>query len=173
MKEKELLPEQIITLNDYPVHNERILELYFRIYKNGCSKIVPFCPVMHKEIVLKFLDTDLINKFKEFESNYPQAEYFMLDGSHRTTAATLTKSPIKSIIIETDQDLIKAKSMIDKGDVLSNDIVEKNIKENCLILNNHFKEKPFFQTVKEKTEKMIKEKVIAKYLIDSYSESNL
>ena len=173
MEEKELLPEQIITLNDYPVHNERILELYYRIYKNGCSKIVPFCPLIHKEIVLTFLDSELLTKFKEFESNHPKAEYFMLDGSHRTTAATLTKSPIRGIIIENDQDLIKAKSMIDQGDVLSNDIVEKNIKENCLILNDHFKEKPFFQTVKEKTERMIKEKIIAKYLFEGYSESNL
>ena len=168
MQRKELSPNQIITLNDYPVHNERILELYFRIYQKDCSKIVPFCPVIHKSIVISFLNPELLTKFKEFEKNHQQAEYFMLDGSHRTTAATLTKSPIKSIIIENDQDLVKAKSMIDKGDILSNEIMNQNIKENCLILNEHFLEKTSFQTVKEKTERMIKEKVIAQYLIESY-----
>jgi hypothetical protein len=39
MKIKEHNPEQIITLNDYPVHNELILEIYYHIYKESCGKI--------------------------------------------------------------------------------------------------------------------------------------
>jgi len=164
----QLRPSQIITLNDFPLHSERILEIYFRICQKGHSGILPYCPVIPKGIVVPYFGSDLTKAFTAFEQEHQETEFFLLDGSHRTTGATLAGSPINAIVLETDDDMVSARTLIDKGDLLSNDVVHKTIEENCNILRDHFGKKPYFQTVKEKTEKMVEEKVMAQYLIDFY-----
>lgn len=161
-------PDQIITLNDYPVHSDDILSEYFNKCKFG--EEVAFVPVIEKEIVRKCLDEELFKKFVGFESKNPEAKYFMLDGSHRTTALTLCGREIRSVIFETNEDIIEAKMAIVTGRILENGILDCSLEENCKILNDHFKEKPYFMTVEQKTEKMVNEKVIPQDMIDSYHE---
>jgi hypothetical protein len=168
MRTVYLNPNQIITLNDYPVHSDEVLSKYFN--KCKLDEETPLVPVIEKEIVRKSLDGELLTKFEEFEKQNTEAAYFMLDGSHRTTALTLCGHGIQSVILETNEDIVEAKSGIVTGRILKNGILDCSLEENCKILNDHFKEKPYFMTVEQKTEKMVNEKVIPQYMIDSYNE---
>jgi len=158
MKTIELNPNQIITLNDYPVHSDSVLSEYYKKCKLG--EDVPFVPVIRKEIVRKYLDARLHEEFERFEHQNPVAEYFMLDGSHRTTALTLAGCKISAIVYETDSDIKEAKKLVATGQILQNDTLDHSLEENCKILNRHFREKPYFMTVKQKSEKMRREKKI-------------
>ena len=158
MKTIELNPNQIITLNDYPVHSDSVLSEYYKKCKLG--EDVPFVPVIRKEIVRKYLDSNLLEEFERFEHQNPIAEYFMLDGSHRTTALTLAGCKITAIVYETDSDIKEAKRLVATGQILQNDTLKHSLEENCEILNRHFIEKPYFMTVEQKSEKMRREKKI-------------
>ncbi|MBT4540778.1 hypothetical protein HOC35_04645 [Candidatus Woesearchaeota archaeon] len=166
MKTIKLNPNQIITLNDYPVYSDDVLNEYFNKCKLG--EKVPFVPVIKKDIVKKDFDDKLLKEFEKFEKKNPKGEYFMLDGSHRTTALTLAGCKIIVIIYEKDKDISEAKKLITKGQILENGTLNYTLKENCKILNKHFNEKPYFMTVEQKTEKMIKERILPKNMIDSY-----
>jgi len=156
MKLKKLSPNQIITLNDYPIYDKDILNKYI----NQCKlkEKIPYVPVIEKDRVKKYLNDELLVEFKKFESKNPKAEYFMLDGSHRTTALALTKCKIPSIVYETDKDIKEAKKLILSNEVLKSETLDYTLKENCKILNKHFSKKPYFMTVKQKTDKMKREK---------------
>ena len=166
MKIIDLAPKQIITLNDYPVHSGSVLSEYFSKCKLGGE--VPFVPVIRKEIVRKYFDDKLLKEFERFERKNPIADYFMVDGSHRTTALSLAGCKITAIIYETDSDIKEAKKLVATGQILQNGTLEHSLKENCEILNMHFKEKPYFMTVEQKTEKMKREKKISQEITDSY-----
>ena len=170
MEIKNLNSNQIITLNDFPVYSEQNLKRYLETYKKGSWETVALCPVIPRDIVIPYLDRNLTRKYKEFKKQHPESEYFLLDGTHRTTAATLTNSLIRAIIFRKDSDIIKARKLTKTGKILYNPIMDKNIEENCEILNKHFTKKSYFQTVKEKTERMIGNKKIPKYM-ETYFKS--
>jgi len=167
MKLKELHPNQIITLNDFPVHNEHILKIFFKIFKESYAKMIPPCPVMHKRLIITSFDKKLLVEFKEFEKKHPKAEYFLLDGSHKTTAANLTGNNIKVMIFETNKDIQEAKKLVNVGELFSL-MAGDTIKKNADDLKEHFTKNRGFQTVEEKTKRMVKEKVIPKYMIKYY-----
>ncbi|MAG02531.1 hypothetical protein CMI42_04280 [Candidatus Pacearchaeota archaeon] len=164
MKIINLNPNQIITLNDFPIYSEQALKQYFEAYRKSNETEIPFCPVIPREIVVQYLDKELIRKYKEFEEHHQESEYFLLDGTHRTTAATLTNSLIRAIVFTKDREIEEAKKLIEKGELLYNKVIKKNLRENCIILNNHFTKEPNFQTVKEKTKRMIEGKKIPEYM---------
>ena len=155
MKIINLDAKQIITLNDYPVHSNTVLSEYFLKCKKG--EELPFVPVIKKDLVKKYFAGELLKNFESFEKANPLAEYFILDGSHRTTALSLLERKITAIIYQTDLDIEKAKELIKTGEVLDNATLKHSLEENCKILNNHFKEKAYFMIVEQKTEKMKQE----------------
>ncbi len=161
MKFKLLSSNEIITLTDFPVHNEQILKIFFRIYQKNCGKIMPPVPILHKSFVS--FSGHLQEVFEEFCVRHPQAEYFLLDGSHKTTAAALNGSKINVMIFETDKDIKEAYGMAEVGELFSL-TVESTINETIKDLMKHFNKNPYFQTVQEKTVRMIAEKVIPKYM---------
>jgi len=166
MNQIELNPSQIITLNDYPIYDNNILTEYFNKCKIGNE--IPLVPVLMKKIVKKYFDEKIIKIFDKFEEKNPSAEYFMIDGSHRTTALTLADCKITTIIYEKDEDIIEAKKLVATGRIIKNGTLDHTLKENCEILNKHFNEKPYFMTVEQKTKKMIKEKKLPEYMLGTY-----
>ena len=166
MKTIELAPNQIITLNDYPVHSDSVLSEYFSKCKLG--EEVPFVPVIRKDIVKKYFDNKLLEEFERFEHQNPIAEYFMLDGSHRTTALTLAGCKIRVVIYQTDSDITEAKKLVATGQILKSGTLEDSLEENCEELYRHFKEKPYFMTVEQKAAKMVREKILPKNMVESY-----
>lgn len=166
MKTIKLSPNQIVTLNDYPVHSANVLNEYFSKCKLG--KEVPFVPVIRKEIVLNYFDAKLRKRFEEFEDENPAAQYFMLDGSHRTTALTLAGCSIQVIIYEKTEDITEARKLVATGQILESGTLDHTLEENCKILNKHFNEKPYFMTVEQKTKKMVEERVLPPNMAESY-----
>lgn len=167
MRTIELNPDQIITLNDYPVHSDDVLREYFNKCKLG--KEIPFVPVIRKDIVRNHFDDDgLIKEFKQFEKINPAAEYFMLDGSHRTTALILAGCKITSVVYENEEDIGEARKLVATGQILDNETLAHTLEENCEILAQHFSEKPYFMTVGQKTKRMVKESIIPQHMVDSY-----
>jgi hypothetical protein len=162
MKIRNLNPDQIITLGDYPVRSEQILKLYFRMHKKGTRKLVPPCPVIHKRFV-KFRGR-LKEKFDKFCEDHPAAEYFLVDGSHKTTAATLASKQIYAMVFNSNEDIREAKRLVKKGELISlatDDSIEASVKS----LIKHFKKYKKFETVKEKTMRLVRDKKVPEYMI--------
>ncbi|MFA6255237.1 MAG: hypothetical protein WC675_04400 [Patescibacteria group bacterium] len=168
MQIKRLNANQIITLTDFPVYNEQILKIFFLIFRKKCSKIIPPCPIMAISLVVPYFSGKLKIVFSKFASRNPQAKYFLLDGSHKTTAATLTGSKIAVMIFQNNKDIQIAKNMVKTGDLFSL-MVDNTIKDNAIELKRHFNKKKCFQTVEEKTKLMVKKKVIPQYMINYYN----
>jgi hypothetical protein len=161
MKTLTLTPHQIITLNDYPIYNAEMLRLYFSRRQSG--QALPLVPVIHKAIVRRYFTPELCAKLETFEQSNPLAAYFMVDGSHRTTALTLTGREIDVIVYATDADIAEARSLVATGQVLDNATLAHSLAENCAILRRHFQESACFMTVQQKTEKLIRDNYIAQY----------
>ncbi len=161
MKTITLTPDQIITLNDYPIHSVDMLRLYFCRCLKGQD--LPLVPVIHKTIVRPYFTPELSGTLESFEQVNPLATYFMLDGSHRTTALALTGHKIDVIVYATDADIAEARGLVATGQVLENGTLEHSLAGNCAILKEHFQERAYFMTVQQKTEKLIREDYIAQY----------
>lgn len=169
MQIKQLNANQIITLTDFPVHSEHILKIFFLVYRKKCAKIIPPCPVMDKSLVIPYFSGKLKDIFSKFAIQNPQAKYFLLDGSHKTTAASLTRSKIAAMIFRNDNDIKKAKKMVKTGELFSL-TVANTIAANAIELKNHFNKNKVFRTVEQKTELMVKKKVISPYMINYYNQ---
>ena len=143
IKIKEVNPNQIITLNDFPVHNPQCLKIYFRILQTGQHKLVPPCPVINKSTGIPFIEGrgNKIKKYNtrltNFFNQHPEAEYFLLDGTHRTTAATLSHNKIPVMIFENDEDINNAKKLVELGELFSLTTGD-SICEAIEILKKHF-----------------------------------
>ena len=177
MKNKLLHPRQIITLRDYPVYNEHILRIYFRIFIKNQGKILPLCPVIHKSFGIPYaagkdLKSIKYNKLlKKFLKEHPRAEYFLIDGSHKTTAAALSHKSIPALVIEQDKDLKEAKRLIKTGEFFGWYSVENSIKEAIGILTKHHFGTKKFMTVEDKTKKMVRNKVVPKYMVSFFNKA--
>ena len=168
-----LHPEQIITRNDYPVHNEHILKIYFRVFQAGFGATLPMVPVINKDLGIPFAvgDSQEVIEYNTSLQRYldqnPHAEYFLLDGNHKTTAAALTGNGISCLVLKTDNDILYAQALLAKGEFFSLSI-NNTISENVDNLREHFFQTREFQTVSYKTRKMVRERVIPQYMIDYY-----
>jgi hypothetical protein len=176
MKNKLLYPYQIITLRDYPLYNEQILKIYFRVFIKNQGKILPPCPVIHKSLGTPHLGSKdsksrqyntLLGRFLE---EHPSAEYFLIDGGHKTTAATLAHKLIPALIVERDQDFKKAKKLIETGELFGWYYAGNSINKAVKILAKHHSGTTKFLTVEDKVKKMVKNNDIPKYMISSYKE---
>ncbi|MBT7902657.1 hypothetical protein HN587_02265 [Candidatus Woesearchaeota archaeon] len=175
MKLITLSAEQIMTTNDFPVHNEHILKIYFKIAKTN-PELLPPTPVIPISLGLPLLSED--NEFainhnvslKKFFKDNPKVKYIMCDGSHKTTALTLTHNLINAMLIENDSDIKLFKQKEITGEIFSFACSENSIKEMLDDQAKHFSEAEFFQTVKSKTDRMVDAKIIPQYMIDFYSK---
>jgi hypothetical protein len=158
MKRIVLTGGQVITLNDYPLHSPRVLRQY--LDKCTAGEDLPLVPVIHKDVVRPHFKGELAAIFREFEELNPAAMYFMLDGSHRTTALMLAGRQIHAVVYEMDGDIVEAKAAVKEGLILENATLDYTVEENCEILVRHFTERPYFMTVQQKTDRMVKERII-------------
>jgi hypothetical protein len=175
MKIKNLKPNEMITTRDFPVHNPHILKIYFRICKKGHEKILPPTPVIPFSVGLPLLpekgkkSKDYNKRLKEFIKKNKKIKYLMVDGSHKTTALTLTHKPIHAMILSTDKDISEVKELVGVGEVFSLE-AKDTIKRELGAMADHLKPAKFFETVEDKTKRMVKEKVIPDYMIEYYKK---
>ncbi len=64
-----------------------------------------------------------------FEQRIGECSYFLLDGNHRSAAATLAHQPIYALEIKTDEDLAEARRMVDRGELFNFERPESSVKE--------------------------------------------
>ena len=177
MKYKLLRPNQIITLRDYPLYNQHILRIYFRIFSKNQGKILPPCPVIHKSSGIPLVNgKDAKSKkynalLNDFLDKNPHAEYFLLDGSHKTTAATLSKKMIPVVIIEQDKDFKEAKKLIKRGEFFGWYSAENSIKDAIYELANHHIGSEKFLTVEDKSKLLVKNKDVPAYMISFFKNN--
>jgi len=176
MKYKLLRPDQIITLKDYPLYNNHILRIYFRVFSRNQGKILPPCPVIHKSSGIPFLSntTSKSSRYNllltNFLTKHPRAEYFLLDGSHKTTAATLAHKLIPVVVIDQDNDFKKAKKLIIAGEFFGWYSLENSIKEALGVLAKHHVGAKTFLTVEDKTKLLVKNKDVPQYIISFFKK---
>lgn len=173
MKIKNLKPNEIITTRDFPVHNEQILKIYFRICKEGYQKILPPTPVIPLSVGLPLLpvkdkkSNDYNKKIKEYIRSNKKIKYLMIDGSHKTTALTLAHKPVHAMILKTDEDIKEVKDLIKEGEIFGINKIT-TIKGELKAMAKHLKPAKFFETVEDKTKRMVKKKVVPRYMIECY-----
>lgn len=175
MKLLEISDNEVVTMDDYPIHDLRegdgvIIKLYFRIFQEGCTHIIARVVLIPKELVLAVFDKKIKKKFAIFEKKNPQAKYFALDGNHRATAASLTKSKIPAMLFESDKDCKEAQKLNDTAGVFRH-FINNTLNECVLELKNHFLKVKQFYTVAEKTKKMVEDVSIdmPQYMRDSFN----
>ncbi len=175
MKIKNLNPNEIITTKDFPVHNPHILKIYFKICKHGNTEILPPTPVIPLSVGLPLLkgksktEKEYNKRIKDYVKRNKKIKYIMCDGSHKTTALTLTHNLIHSVILKKDSDIEEIRELVKTGDVFSMNTgktIKKELKEKA----EHLKDAKFFESVKDKTDRMVKEKVIPDFMIKYYKK---
>jgi len=176
MKMKKVSPAQILTLCDFPVHNEHVLKMYFHMFRKGQGKIVPPCPVLP----LASWPVDAFGKtkkamaynemFRDFLAAHPTVAYLMLDGSHKTTAAALAGKNILIAILGTNREISEMNDLVAKGEAFSF-MGESTVEASVADLRKHFFKFGCFETVAEKTARMVAEKVVPQYMIAEYRKT--
>ncbi|MAH42704.1 hypothetical protein CL614_03190 [archaeon] len=142
------------------------------------GKILPPCPVIHKSLGIPYANgKDIKSKrnntlLRNFLEENPTAEYFLLDGSHKTTAAALSHNTIPAVVIEHDKDFKEAKKLIKTGEYFGWYSVEKSIKEAINVLAKHHVGTKKFLTVEDKTKLLIKNKDVPNYMISFFKKHN-
>jgi|ETNmetMinimDraft_2_1059921.scaffolds.fasta_scaffold19299_3 hypothetical protein len=132
------------------------------------NRKIPMIPVIHKDIVILYFNDDLREKFEKFINLNPKSDYIMLDGNHRTTALTLSQNLLGAIVLENDEDFRRAKEMVRIGELLESDIYDEDLESNCKILQRHFSETFYFETVLQKTLRLVRDKLVEQSLIDYF-----
>jgi len=177
MKLLEISDTEIVTMDDYPIHDLRegvsdgvILKLYFRIFQTGCEKIIARVSLLPKNLVMGSFDEKIKQKFEEFEKNNPQVKFFALDGQHRSTAASLAKSKIPAILLQSDDDCKELQRLNDTPEVFRH--YRNNTLAECVAeLKNHFINVEKFYTAEEKTKRMVDDMTVnmPQYMRDSFN----
>lgn len=134
MERRLLQPEQIIVPGEYELGNESILKIYFRVFDRGHGGDFPPAIVTTSGSLERVKDR-LEEYFTNYEDRFPeivaarrndytkfsgilqQHPYLLIDGNHKTAAATLTHNPIHALEIQTDSDFEEIESMIERGEL--------------------------------------------------------
>jgi hypothetical protein len=161
MRELSLAPDQIISSGYEILHDIEMLQAYFQICQMGADKLPPV-PVMHRDLFAPHFNPALQAKFRVFAEANPRAEYFLLDGSHRTTAACLTHNECPAVLMADDNDVKEMKQLVAQGRVFK--YTSDSIEENRGDMLKHFEKMPNFQTTAQKTAKMVKRGVVPEYM---------
>src|SRR3989344_4939437 len=153
-------PNQIISMNDYPpLHSPKaLIDYYEKLKKEVYSTPIPVIP---KSIVISY--------FKKFEERYitykkqlqkflvgnPKADFFMLDGKHRSTASMLAGKDILCVVLKSDIDVKELLKLIKTREISKLTGIKNTLDETLQILEKHFFEHKRFWTVDIKTQLMI------------------
>jgi hypothetical protein len=179
MRPKLLRPDQIVALNDYPLHNEHILKIYFRVFSRKQGGILPPCPVLHKSAGLPYAEgkgprskrhNALLDSFLKA---HPDAEYFLMDGSHKTTAATLAHRMIPAIVIKSDVNLADARKLAESGEIFGWHSPENSVKQAVKALARHHSRTKKFLAVDEKTKLLVARGDVPKYMAKFYGSKQV
>ncbi len=173
MKVLNINPNAILTTKDFPVYNPHILKIYFKICKNGNKNILPATPVIAFSTGLPLLSkktkkAKAYNKrIKEYLKEHRKVKYLMLDGSHKTTALCLTHNKINCVVFEKDSDIEEFRDLVKTGEVFSL-MTRERIRGSLDEMAEHLEDAKFFESVEDKTLRMVEKKVIEDFMISEW-----
>ena len=112
MERRILQPEQIIVPGEYELGNESILKIYFRVFDRGHGEDLPPVLVTHNGRINPSYLNEEFGRGQGQDEFYQklmdsEAEYLLLDGNHKSVAATLSHKPIYSLDLEKRADIAK------------------------------------------------------------------
>jgi hypothetical protein len=169
MKFVSIKPAEAITTRDFPVHSVEVLKRYFELYRNGAGDELPPVPLIHADLFFPHFEEQEKALLEEYLRQNPEVKYFLLNGSHRTTAATLTRNIIRGMVLVTCKDILEAERITFKDKPYEHrllDTIEANIRD----MAAHFIGTERFESVQQKTDRMVDEKVIPTSMIDHYEK---
>lgn len=173
MKIKNLNADEILTTMDFPVYSINTLKIYFKVCRENLEKILPPTPVVPFSVGLPLSkrkdkkSKEYNKRIREYLRKNKKVKYLMVDGSHKTTVLTLTGKKIRAMILKTDKDISEVQDLISVGEIFGIYKLE-SISGEMEDKAKHFRNAEFFETVEDKTKRMVKEKVIPKYMISYY-----
>lgn len=120
--------------------------------------------------------TDYFQCIEKFEDKLRSSGYLLLDGNHRTAAATLNHEPISALELQTDEDFTEVRKMVERGELFDFKRPEETIKPlyisfiNYIIgsandRNNHMEN---LRTVRERIDELTSNGNLPKYIKDRY-----
>lgn len=160
----DLRPEQLITSNYSFLHDPAALQRYFDMYQDKNNHLVPPIPVIRKDLALRL--SPVLQQLA-VTHQLPAKSYFLVDGSHRTTAACLTHQTCRAMVFASDADIAEAKEMKRRKEIFPYQLGD-TFQDELDALAQHFIEKPGFQSVVEKTEKLIAAGEIPAHMVSRY-----
>ena len=164
MKEHILQPEEILFAENLDDINLNTLKIYYRIFEEGYSEIVPPSIVIPK----KYMNFE---EFEEFYAKNPNVNYFLIDGHHKNLASALCRTPIKALEIEHDGDLDYIKRLVYRGVLFNWNIEGENLEDvrhnfvNHLYYNVRIKN---FASLEETTRDFVFDKRNPSYMTKKY-----
>lgn len=202
MERRILQPEQIIVPGEYELGNESILKIYFRIFDSGHGKDLPPAIVTTAGSFERLQDR-LEEGYKYWEEKRPkvvaqrredyralfevfkQYPYLLIDGNHKTAAATLTHNPIHALELQRDEDFDEIKKMIERGEIFDFKRPERSLDElrdgfvaYCLslfditgrygLMSSPSSEVRYTKTIKERIDELTLNGDLPEYMKDRY-----
>jgi hypothetical protein len=174
MKEITLQPEQIIVPGEYNYGKKSILQIYFRIFDMEHGKDLPPSIVIWKDNINSSYLNDAFSRGQGQEEFYQKlieskAEYLLLDGNHKSIAATLCHSPIHSLELEKSSDIAKVIKMVENGELFNFPHDETTLVELANgFIYNIFSTGRTIMTVKERVDLLASNGHLPQYMKERY-----
>ncbi len=174
MERKILQPEQIIVPGEYELGNESILKIYFRVFDREHDKDLPPVIVTHKSKINPSYLSDSYSDKQKADEFYQmlmdsEAQYLLLDGNHKSVAATLCHIPIHSLNLERRTDIAKVRKMVKHEELF--DFPHKQ--DSLIEIANSFiqyiyRNKEIIMTVRQRVDKLTSNGDLPQYMKERY-----
>jgi hypothetical protein len=166
-------------MNDYPpLHSPVALKKYHNIFKKNKLKSITPIPVIPVSIAVSYFKKhpEVFNTYREklehFLKKHPNAQYFMLDGTHRSAGAMLSVKMIPTYLIKSDRD-VNNLILLRKSRKLNIMGLRSNLSETVGILQEHYCKTKRFWTLYEKVSLMISSGDIDEKILKHYNKKRL
>ncbi len=204
MRNIVLQPEQLLVPGEYELADDTVLKVYFRVFDKGHGADLPPAIVARSDVIssknrsaeleqrirrkknwvarggnpqdaLQSAD-ELIEAYKNLSQKIESSPYYLLDGNHKSAAATLTRQGIPALELQSDKDIAEVKNMIEKGEIFNfnrdettlTDLVHSFEAYILGIKGEQPKNINYLRTVRERINELVFNGDLPKYMINRY-----
>lgn len=149
---QERLQEQIMHMKKSEEANEKIHAPY------GASYLMAKPAIQETE-----------ERYRKIEGKLESAPYYLIDGNHRTAAATLTNNSISALELQGDGDFEEIKKMIERGKLFDFKRPEKSLQTLVLEFENYVLTYiEDCRTIRERIDELISNGALPQYMKERY-----
>ncbi len=174
-----ILPPVIVARSDLisPKDRKKRLEEVIKHLEGWCKRVSFDNPFAKEKTTEKIREVK--ECYRRFEEKIAEAEYYLIDGNHKTAASTLTHSPIYALELQTSKDLAEVRRMAKQGELFDFKRPEKSLRKLVLafekyILGDKLHEDHIehLRTVKERIDKLTSSRALPLYMRRRYLQGN-